>query len=347
MISFLKKNFLVFVFFILIIELLKINNTLINDFYYPHIYKNVSNILFFLFGNIPFSVGDIIYIIIPLYIIIKLKNSYTRRRNFVFIIKTFAIIYIFFQLNWGLNYHNNNVINKLYGIEKYDFDQLVKVTNLFVEKTNIIHNKLSKSDTIAADLNYNYELVFNESIKAVNNLDFDNKIYLPKQIKIKRSLFSTPLSYIGFSGYINPFTLEAHINNNVPELFMPVTTSHEISHLKGYAKENEANFIGILASVNSKNLFLSYSGNIQALRYLLDEVRKQDKKESQKIIQKINKGVLKNISNAEKKINKYSNPFEPYIKEIYGFYLKANNQKDGIKSYNQVVRLLVGYYSNQ
>tara|TARA_B100001093_G_scaffold204034_1_gene196100 strand:- start:8056 stop:9099 length:1044 start_codon:yes stop_codon:yes gene_type:complete len=347
MISFLKKNFLVFVFFILIIELFKINNTLINDFYYPHIYKNVSNILFFLFGNIPFSVGDIIYIIIPLYIIIKLKNSYTRRRNFVFIIKTFATIYIFFQLNWGLNYHNNNVINKLYGIEKYDFNQLVKVTNLFVEKTNIIHNKLSKSDTIAADLNYNYELVFNESIKAVNNLDFDNKIYLPKQIKIKRSLFSTPLSYIGFSGYINPFTLEAQINNNVPELFMPVTTSHEISHLKGYAKENEANFIGILASVNSKNLFLSYSGNIQALRYLLVEVRKQDKKESQKIIQKINKGVLKNISNAEKKINKYSNPFEPYIKEIYGFYLKANNQKDGIKSYNQVVRLLVGYYSNQ
>jgi len=347
MISFLKKNFLVFVFFILIIELFKINNTLINDFYYPHIYKNVSNILFFLFGNIPFSVGDIIYIIIPIYIIIKIKNSNTRRKNFVLLFKTFAIIYILFQLNWGLNYHKNNVINKLYGIEQYDFNQLVKVTKLFVEKTNIIHNKLSKSDTIAADLNYNYELVFNESIKAVNNLDFDNKINLPKQIKIKRSLFSTPLSYIGFSGYINPFTLEAQINNNVPELFMPVTTSHEISHLQGYAKENEANFIGILASVNSKNLFLSYSGNIQALRYLLNEVRKQDKKESQKIIQKINKGVLKNISNAEKKINKYSNPFEPYIKEIYGFYLKANNQKDGIKSYNQVVGLLVGYYSNQ
>ena len=94
-------------------------------------------------------------------------------------------------------------------------------------------------------------------------------------------------------------------------------------------------------------MFLSYSGNVQALRYLINEIRKADKKESQKIIRKINKGVLKNISDAEKKINKYSNPFEPYIKQIYGFYLKANNQKDGIKSYNQVVGLLVGYYSNQ
>ena len=347
MISFLKKNFTVYVFFILIIELIKINNTLINDFYYPYIYKNVSNILFFLFGNIPFSVGDIIYIIIPLYIIIKIKNSNTRRKNFVFIFKTFAIIYIFFQLNWGLNYHNNNVINKLYGTEKYDFNQLVKVTKLFVNQTNIIHNKLSKSDTLPVNLDYDYELVFNESIKGINSLKFDDIITIPDNIKIKKSLFSTPLSYMGFSGYINPFTLEAQINCNVPKLFMPVTTSHEISHLMGYAKENEANFIGILSSVKSKNLFLSYSGNVQALRYLINEIRKADKKESQKIIKKINKGVLKNISDAEKKINKYSNPFEPYIKQIYGFYLKANNQKDGIKSYNQVVGLLVGYYSNQ
>jgi len=115
----------------------------------------------------------------------------------------------------------------------------------------------------------------------------------------------------------------------------------------GYAKENEANFIGILSSVNSKNLFLSYSGNIQALRYLINEIRKADKKESQKIIQKINKGVLKNINKAEKKLKKYSNPVEPYLKEVYGLYLKANNQKDGIQSYNQVVNLLVGYYSNR
>ena len=152
---------------------------------------------------------------------------------------------------------------------------------------------------------------------------------------------------MGFSGYINPFTLEAQINSKVPKLFMPVITSHEISHLMGYAKENEANFIGILSSVNSKNLFLSYSGNIQALRYLINEIRKADKKESQKIIQKINKGVLKNIEKAEKKLKKYSNPVEPYLKEVYGLYLKANNQKDGIQSYNQVVNLLVGYYSNR
>lgn len=347
MISFLRKNFFVLALFILIIELVKSNVTLVNDYYYPYVYVPISNVLFFLFGKIPFSVGDILYIFLPVYIIIKLKNSNTRRKNFTFIFKTFAILYILFQFQWGINYHKSNLINKLYTIEKYDLKQLKEVTKLFVDQTNIIHNKLSKSDTLPANLDYDNELVFNESVKGINSLKFNDFIAIPDYIKIKKSLFSTPLSYMGFSGYINPFTLEAQINSKVPKLFMPVITSHEISHLMGYAKENEANFIGILSSVNSKNLFLSYSGNIQALRYLINEIRKADKKESQKIIQKINKGVLKNIEKAEKKLKKYSNPVEPYLKEVYGLYLKANNQKDGIQSYNQVVNLLVGYYSNR
>ena len=51
--------------------------------------------------------------------------------------------------------------------------------------------------------------------------------------------------------------------------------------------------------------------------------------------------------NGESQLKKYKNPFEPYFKDFYGMFLKANNQKQGIRSYNMVVNLLVNYYSNQ
>ena len=38
---------------------------------------------------------------------------------------------------------------------------------------------------------------------------------------------------MGFGGYINPITLEAHINYNTPMFNMPTTISHEIAHQLG------------------------------------------------------------------------------------------------------------------
>ena len=116
---------------------------------------------------------------------------------------------------------------------------------------------------------------------------------------VKNSLFSTPLSYMGFGGYINPFTLEAQINTNIPAIQIPTTICHEIAHQIGYSAENEANFIGILASVNSNNKLVKYSGNVLALRYLLNELYQVDKKSFDQLYLKINKGVLKNIKQAE------------------------------------------------
>ena len=146
---------------------------------------------------------------------------------------------------------------------------------------------------------------------------------------------------------INPLTLEAQINTNTPKLYLPTTICHEIAHQIGYSAEDEANFIGIMAAISSQNKFISYSGNIQALRYLLNEIYVIDKLKFDALIIEINEGVIKDIEIADNQLKKFKNPFEPYFKGFYDMFLKANNQKQGIRSYNMVVKLLVNYYSNQ
>ena len=44
--------------------------------------------------------------------------------------------------------------------------------------------------------------------------------------------------------------------------------------------------------------------------------------------------------------NQYKNPFEPVIKKSYDSYLKANGQSMGIKSYDAMVGLVIGYFKN-
>ena len=105
---------------------------------------------------------------------------------------------------------------------------------------------------------------------------------------VKKSLFSTPLSYMGFTGYINPFTLEANINYNIPKISIPPTICHEIAHQIGYAFEDEANYIAIKTLSNSKDNFLKYSGNLMAVQYLLSEIRKNDIEKHDEYIKELN-----------------------------------------------------------
>ena len=151
---------------------------------------------------------------------------------------------------------------------------------------------------------------------------------------------------VGFGGYINPITLEAHINYNTPMFNMPTTISHEIAHQLGYSAENEANFIGIISSINSKNEYIKYSGYALGLKYLINEVLKRNKNEYKLLRSTINKGVLKNYEQANQTWLKFKNPLEKYFKKSYNIYLKANNQTKGIESYNLVVNLLINNYSN-
>ena len=160
-------------------------------------------------------------------------------------------------------------------------------------------------------------------------------------------MFSLPLSYMGFSGYINPFTIEAHFNTNIAKLNIPTTICHEIAHQLGYSAENEANYISIEATLNSKNEYVNYSGSTFALKHLLNEMYLNDKKAFDELIKKVNVGVLKNYKEASDEWKKYKNPLEKYFKKSYDIYLKANNQTKGIKTYNLVVDLLVNKYPNQ
>ena len=342
----LKTSSIVFLtIFILTLTINKTQLINIEEFYsdfYIIWYDLLSNIAI----RLNISIGDLIYILFPLFIIIYFFRIERRRDRFYFIIKIPIIVYCLFYWSWGFNYNKKSEFELLKKNE-YSIEDLYSTTEHYIKKTNDLQMKISRSKEKKVESNLIFDDIKNECIKSIKKSDWifeNNKI---NRFPVKKSIFSTPLSYMGFSGYINPFTLEANINYNIPDISIPVTISHEIAHQIGYAFEDEANYIAIETLSKSKNNYLRYSGNLMAVQYLLVEIKKNDSEIQKHYIKELNAGVIKNIQDKKEYYLKYQNKYESFFKKNYDIFLKNNNQKAGINTYSLVVDLLINNYQSK
>ena len=163
----------------------------------------------------------------------------------------------------------------------------------------------------------------------------------------KQSLFSLPLTYMGFGGYLNPFTNEAQVNNKLPMYGFPNVVCHEMAHQIGYASESECNFIGFLACIKNKDAYFHYAAYVTALHYCLENVYLKDEAQFKALKPLINQGILKNYKESELFWEQYDTFIDKGFHLFYDQFLKSNQQKDGIESYSKFVNLLINYYKDK
>ncbi len=318
--------------------------------YYSHgIYQVISKLMHYTFGWIPFSMGDIFYTIAVIYLVrwiyIYRKRIIKDTKNWVLdIISALSIGYFAFHLMWAFNYYRVPLHRSL-NIEKdYTTEQLISFTKQLIVKSNTIHQQITEEDSAKIEMPYSKRELIALAPKGYDELakEFPNLSYHPASLK--RSIYSLPLTYMGFSGYLNPFTNEAQIDGLIPKYKYPTTCSHEMAHQLGYAAENEANFIGSMAAMHHKDIYFQYSGYTFALAHCLSDLYVRDPKMQAELIKLVNPGILKNYDEARQFWESYQNPSEVFFKNTYSGFLIANNQTGGIDSYNYVVALLVNYY---
>ena len=337
---------------ILIIQVLKNFPQFIEQYYSNSLYIAISKLSRYVFGWIPFSVGDLFYTLAGIYIIrwllLNRKRIIKDTVNWLLDIgATLSVAYFAFHILWAFNYYRQPLYKSLNIEAEYTTEQLVHFTKRLIEKSNSIHSQLAINDSVKVDMPFTKNEVFDKMINGYNTLSkaYPHLNYQPKSIK--KSIYSTALTYMGFSGYLNPFTNEAQVNGLIPVYKFPTTACHEAAHQLGYAAENEANFIGSLAAIHNEDPYFKYSGYTFALRYCLVEIFRRDDKLYHEILSSVNKGILKNYREAEDFWKSYENPIEPIFEKTFDTFLKANNQSSGMKSYSYVVALLVNYYDNK
>lgn len=347
-----KRNILLSIFLFVQIGLVSIFSyypEFIDRFYVNGLYPVISRVLRFLFGWLPFSIGDILYAILIfliirfLYKMIRNKDK-SRIRLFFQFIAGLSIFYFCFYLFWGLNYSRSPIGHSMqFEKNKFDIEKLERVSKKILSQTRKLQLQLVENDSLPVIVPYSKNEILKMTKTGYDKLGDKFEQFNYKTGSIKKSLFSLPLTYMGFSGYFNPLTGEAQVDHMIPKISLLFTSSHEVAHQLGIASESEANFVGFLAAAHHEDPFFQYSAHLLVLRYALLDIRRYDKELFKQYVDQLPKGILKNLRESDEFWEKYQNPLEPLFKIFYDNYLKYNQHEDGLESYNQIMGLIISY----
>jgi hypothetical protein len=324
----------------------------VERFYSTGIFVYLSRFLRLLCGFTSISIGDIVYCLVIIFVIrwfwINRKTWRQQyKANLIKIAAFLSVVYFAFNFLWALNYYRVPLYQKLEIEKKYSEKELVSFTERLIRRANALHVSITGNDTVKVTIPYELSGVYERSPVAYNELQKEFPYFYYSNKSIKSSLISTPLSYMGFGGYLNPFTNEAQVNGRLPLYNLPTTTCHEMAHQIGYASESEANFIGYMASIYSSDAYFKYSGYTFALRYCLANIKKLNEPLAKKLLKTVNKGIRKNYAESEAFNKEYESAVEDVFEYVYDNFLKINKQKDGLEGYSKFIGLLINYYKGR
>lgn len=346
------------------------------DWYAKTIFPVFPNTLGRLFSPIPFSVYEwILYILIFsilcilftllcflfrwLYRILRKKkrrSALSFRRKHTPIYKMpffFRIVYsIGFLALWAtFLLHATDLIHYRRTSVAVDFHlkiepSSVKELTALCKKLSSDLTKLSKQITVdekhLLKLPTSYE---QDAKKAMETLGKTYPAFSGYYPNPKPVTFSKGMSYLNLTGLYSPFTIEANYNHDVPSYNIPYTICHELAHLKGFIREDEAGFIAYMACIHSKNATLQYSGTLSAFIYATNALYSAGATDTYKqIFESLPKQALIDISYNSFYWNQFKSKVSEVAESANDAYLKANHQTDGVQSYGRMVDLMLAEY---
>jgi len=325
----------------------------VEKYYSNGFYLFISRLLRILFGWIPFSLGDIGYTLLGLYLLFRLvrfgRRSIQRRHTRAGLsasatgfVSALLWIYVVFNLFWGLNYDRPDIATRMnLAAGPYSNNQLRTLMSAICFRLNQLD---SSAHAVRPELQQ-HELLFRKAEDAYRVYAKHDDVYFYRSGSVKPSMFGLLGNYLGFMGYYNPFTGEAQVNTTVPVFEQPFTTCHEMAHQLGCAKEEEANFAGYLSGKSSPDAAFRYSVYIDLYLYAGSELYGRDSTLFVPFRESLHPSVREDLRELKAFSRRYKNPLEPVISRMYGSYLKANRQPQGINAYDEVVGLALAYFN--
>lgn len=337
------------------------------------IYKVLSQCMGAFTGWLPFSLMELVIIAGPLFLLFYIIRQIVRavrlapepyekpgKKRF-FILMTMvenllclaAVIFFAYVLLCGVNYHRYPVAYHFnLSVEESSMEELAGLFMELADTASTLREQLTTEDE-----NGVYELPFpkrelgQEAKKAYEALAEEYPVFGGRYPAPKPVFFSRLMSYTEITGVFTPWTMEANVNVDISPYSIGSTMCHELAHLRGFMREDEANYISYRACMASDSLDLQYSGTMLALIHTGNALYRQN---ADTYFDLYREHISEAVSRDLTANNEYWEQFEkPVIgdttageimEKVNDTYLKANDQTDGTRSYGRVVDLLLAEY---
>lgn len=329
---------------VIVVKILGNSNTFI-AFYQSSFYPKIATALRTFTGYFSFSIGDIAYTLLGLYLLISTIRNRKKFIQIVFplLLRTCATLYLLFHVLWAFNYYGPSLAEKQNWNLEYSDTELHALTRKLIRESNRLQFEITKNKSTAVRQTVSDAAVENTVLKYWYLPDYALNYETPS---VKKSSYSLVLSYMGFTGYLNPFSGEAQYNYESPNFNRSFTIAHEMAHQLGVGSESECNFYAFQVTAAATDLHLQYAAHATALRYCLNMWKFKNPVVLNFYQKSINPGVLRNFEEADAFWKGKSTFVEKIFETFYDNFLKFNSQKDGISSYGKFINLLIASNRN-
>lgn len=337
----------------------KLNSGWVESIHAKYVYPFFANTLGWLLSLVPFSVleililllfaGALFYIVWVIVGVCRHKAAWKGRlyRFGLNALAAASVVYFGFVLFMGLNYYRASIAEYLdLTVQKSTKEELYDLCELLVNDCNFYRAQLEEDETGTALLQ---EGDFYETADSARNayaaLEQEIPVLAAVDVRNKPLLTSKLFSMTLTTGIYIPF--ESGINVDVPAYTVPATMCHELTHFRGFMREDEANFLAYLACMDSEQADFRYSGSLLAFEYAFNALYSEDQELAKEIALQCDAGILRDIQAEDDYWEQYRDTVVSQVSgEIYNGYLQSNNQESGLKSYGEMIDLLLAYYRN-
>jgi uncharacterized protein DUF3810 len=157
----------------------------------------------------------------------------------------------------------------------------------------------------------------------------------------KPMVASRVFSYLGITGIFFPWTGEPNVNADVPDPDLPFAIAHEMAHARGFAREDEAGYVGYLACRFHADADFRYSGALAAGIYALNALAGVDRAAHRDLADRRSPAVRRDLRALQDWSDRYSGRISRASRSINNAYLRSQGQAEGVRSYGRMVDLLV------
>ena len=341
-----KRKFILLLFLVALLAICIYVLPCFVPFYDRYIFYPFQSLRIILFGWIPFSIGDIFYVLDGVMLLLTVvgwvsfivKFSTYKKRLAASVLNTInAVLFFccFFVIGWGANYSKPPLG------EYWELDTKVPEDKMERRKTDSLA-LIAFDEFLVEKLNtcaMNYKVLsfneVNERSKACYRMFTDSRVRR-YGLGVKHSLFGYFLERMAIDGYYNPFTGEGQVNGNTPAFMMPFIICHEMAHQAGIAAEGDANLMAYALGTTTTDVSFNYSAYLNIWLYTNNRLFRRDSVSAKQFEARLNKLTTAHLDTLEQLSKKYNNEVSRYGTELYDSYLKMQNQKEGIRSYGNV-----------
>lgn len=262
----------------------------------------------------------------------------------VFSILAWGLLYFF--VFWGLNYDRQPVAVNL-NLPRRDLstEELTGISQLLLEEIN--RNYTLAAAPVGPDGGTTLPMDRTELVRILNDsyrAQAENIAATPFTLgPPKPVLLSRLLTRMWITGVYNPFTGEPNYNREVHAVEQPFVMAHEMAHQRGFAREDEANFIAFLVCINSDNAYVRYSGyfNSRSVLWSLAEVAPE---EYRKLAAQLGAGPRADIVAVRNFWRQFQGTTSVATNYVNDKYLKVNRVSNGTDNYLDSDQLFIAYY---